>query len=96
MEAVSVAVETLVSCDDNCDLGDAVAAVSCGLGACGSAFAARCCSCSARRSTLLSLGFGGGITRFAGFSFFFLLGSCEGEDILNNQETVKVKCCDAR
>ena len=36
-------------------------------------FAARCCSCSARRSSLLNFGRGGGITRFGGGAFFFLV-----------------------
>ena len=36
------------------------------------ALAARCCSCSSRRSALLSLGFLGGMTRLAGLLFSFL------------------------
>ena len=36
-------------------------------------FAARCCSCNARRSSLLNFGRGGGMTRLGGGAFFFLV-----------------------
>ena len=40
-----------------------------------SALAARCASCNALRSALLSFGFFGGMTRLAGFFFSFLAGA---------------------
>lgn len=42
-------------------------------GGCFAAFSARCCSCSARRSALVSLGFGGGMTKPGGGPLVFAL-----------------------